>query len=188
VRFAGYPHEFTPFGALTPIIGIRRAFAPILLAFGALAPIDQLTVALRDALLQRVLAQYRCDRMRAMPHRVATAYTRAICTTEVRNSGGGLMKVLAWASHASRARYEHPCRKRRRSHCAAILADDVGLLYDAMGPIVPTQFQRLETGGSQPRCHRPPRPAEPAESGSDDGSSIARKSIIDMVTSTLGLL
>jgi hypothetical protein len=150
VRFAGYPHEFTPFGALTPIIGIRRAFAPILLAFGALAPIDQLTVALRDALLQRVLAQYRCDRMRAMPHRVATAYTRAICTTEVRNSGGGLMKVLAWASHASRARYEHPCRKRRRSHCAAILADDVGLLYDAMGP----SFQ-LSSSASRPADRSP---------------------------------
>jgi hypothetical protein len=110
------------------------AFAPILLAFGALAPIDQLTVAPRAALLQRVLAQYRCDRMRAMPHKVATAYTRAICTTEVRNSGGGLMKVLAWASHGSRARYEHACRTRRRSHRAAILGDDVGLLYDAMGP------------------------------------------------------
>jgi hypothetical protein len=83
------------------------AFAPILLAFGALAPIDQLTVALRAALLQRVLAQYRCDRMRAMPHNVATAYTRAFCTTGVRKSGSGFMKVLPWSTPGSRARYEH---------------------------------------------------------------------------------
>ena len=79
------------------------AFAPILLAFGALAPIYQLTAAVAAALLQRMPAQYRCDRMRAMPHNVATAYTRAFCTTEVRKSGSGFMKVLPWAARGSRA-------------------------------------------------------------------------------------
>ena len=164
------------------------AFAPILLAFGALAPIDQLTLALRTALLQRVLAQYRCDRMRAMPHNVATAYTRAICTTEVRNSDGGLMKVLAWASHGSRARCEHACRKRRRSHCAADTGRRCWIVVRRHEP-------HRSNSGPAPRDRRIAAQVSSATTATGAGgvrqrrrSSIARKSIIDMVTSTLGLL
>ena len=187
MRFAGYPHEFTPFGALAPIISIQRVCADFI---GIRRPGADLSTY--SCSRGRVVAARACT-IPLRPHEsnaahVATAYTRAFCTTEVRNSDGGLMKVLAWASHGSRARCEHACRKRRRSHCAADTGRRCWIVVRRHEP-------HRSNSGPAPRDRRIAAQVSSATTATGAGgvrqrrrSIIARKSIIDMVTSTLGLL